>query len=149
MQGYNGQIMVDTESQVIVSQNATNSTSDAQDLVPLLEGCKENTGRHPGETLADTGYFSEADLNEAGKDTELFITTQNRWKLRKELAEKGPPRGRIPKPYGPREQMARKLRTKRGADAFMQRNQVEAVLGQMCMRSLNSFRLRSQEGPAG
>jgi len=45
-----------------------------------------------------------------------LIATTKDWKQRKELREKGPPRGRIPKGISTMERMERKLRTKRGWD---------------------------------
>ncbi|TVR62587.1 MAG: hypothetical protein EA422_11035 [Gemmatimonadales bacterium] len=44
---------------------------------------------------------------------------------------------------------ARKLRTKRGAQAYKQHSQVEAVFGQMEMRGLNTFLLRGKKGAGG
>lgn len=149
VQGYNGQIMVDTASQVIVAQHVTNEANDLRQLVPLLEGCEEVTGRRPAELLADTGYWSEANLERGGEQTELFIATMKGWKHHKELRKKGRPRGRIPKHYGSKERMARKLRTKRGAETYKQRGQVEAVFGQMDMRGLRSFLLRGRIGASG
>lgn len=146
VQGYNGQIMVDTASQVIVAQHVTGETSDVKQLVPLMEGCEKVTGRQPEELLADAGYWSEHNLESAGEQTELFIATKKGWKHLKELRSKGPPRGRIPKHYGPRERMERKLRTKRGVARYKQRGRVEAVFGQMHMRGLSSFLLRGREG---
>lgn len=149
VQGYNGQIMVDTTSQVIVSQHVTNETNDVRELRPLLEGCEEVTGRRPGELLADAGYWSESNLECGGEQTELFIATMKGWQHLKELRKKGSPQGRIPKHYRSKERMARKLRTKRGAETYKQRGQVEAVFGQMDTRGLSSFLLRGRRGASG
>jgi transposase len=150
VQGYNGQIMVDCTSQVIVAQHVTNAATDVHQLGPLLEGCEEVNGARPSEVLADAGYWSEDNVEqEANENTELFIATTKDWKRRKELAELGPPRGRIPKDYGPKERMERKLRTKRGREIYKERSSnVEPVFGQMVMRGLGDFLLRGVDGAA-
>jgi len=148
VQGYNGQIMVDCGSQVIIAQHVTNEANDVRQLRPMLEGCERVNGARPSELLADAGYWSEENVEqEADENTELFIATTKDWKRRKELREQGPPRGRIPKHYGPKERMERKLRTKRGREIYKQRScSVEPVFGQMVMRGLEDFLLRGIEG---
>lgn len=150
VQGYNGQIMVDTSSQVILAQHVTNEANDVRQLMPLLEGCEAVNGRRPDELLADAGYWSEENVVREGSQTELFIATTKDWKRRKELQEQGPPRGRIPKHYGAKERMERKLRTKPGRATYKERGQsVEAVFGQMEMRGLSQFLLRGERGAGG
>jgi len=147
VQGYNGQAVVDCESQVIVAQDVTAEANDVGQLAPLLERCEEANGRRPEQILADAGYWSEENAGLEDGQTELFIATTKDWKRRKELREQGPPRGRIPKHYGPKELMERKLRTKRGREIYRERSTtVEPVFGQMAMRRLNDFLLRGLEG---
>lgn len=122
VQGYNGQIMVDTSSKGMVAQHVTSEANDVQQLSPLLEGCEEVNGRRPDEPLSDAGYRSEENVEREGKQAELWIATTKDWKRRKEFREQGPPRGRIPKHYGAKERMERKLRTK----PTHQRDQVHA-----------------------
>lgn len=151
VQGYNGQIMVDCSSQVVVAQHVTNEANDVQQLGPLLEGCEEVSGVRPGELLADAGYWSAENIErEEDENTELFIATTKDWKRRKALREEGPPRGRIPEHYGPKERMERKLRTKRGRETYKERSSsVEPVFGQMVMRGLADFLLRGLDGASG
>ena len=111
VQGYNVQAMVDTESQVIVAQAVTDEANDKQQLEPMVEACEETNGERPDELLADAGYWSEANAELADEEMEPFVATQKDRKRRKELREQGPPRGRIPGDYGPKELMERKLRT--------------------------------------
>lgn len=113
-QGYNGQAMVDCDTQVIVAQDITTDANDVQQLKPMLENCEEVNGKRPEMALADAGYWSKANAQLADEQTELFIATTKDWKRRKEPREADPPRGRIPKWYGLKERMERKLRTKRG-----------------------------------
>ena len=58
---YNAQIAV-SEDGVIVATGTTDSPSDAQQLVPMVEAVKETTGRRPKVAVADTGYLSESNL---------------------------------------------------------------------------------------
>ena len=62
IQGYNAQAAVDAQAQIIVAQSLTNSMSDQDQLVPLIDGIKDNLGRRPKEASADAGYCSEANL---------------------------------------------------------------------------------------
>lgn len=147
IQGYNGQAMVDCKTQVIVAQDVTTEANDVGQLGPLLERCEEANGRRPKQALADAGYWSEGNAELEDQQTELFIATTKDWKRRKELREKGPPRGRIPNDYGPKERMERRLRTQRGRRIYKERSTtVEPVFGQMAMRDLNDFLLRGLEG---
>ncbi|GAB7092840.1 hypothetical protein JCM18237_31110 [Halorubrum luteum] len=99
------------------------------------------------KALADAGYWSKANAQLADEQTELFIATTKDWKRRKELREADPPRGRIPKWYGLKERMERKLRTKRGRGIYRKRSQsVEAVFGQHVTRGCDRFLLRGEAG---
>jgi transposase len=146
-QGYNGQAMVDCDTQVIVAQEITTDANDVQQLKPMLETCEEVNGKRPEKALADAGYWSKANAQLADEQLELFIATTKDWKRRKELREADPPRGRIPKWYGLKERMERKLRTKRGKGIYSKRSQsVEAVFGQHVTRGCDRFLLRGEAG---
>jgi hypothetical protein len=58
MQGYNAQIAVDAEAQVIVAAELTQSPNDARQLVPMAQAIVENVGKLADTTSADAGYFS-------------------------------------------------------------------------------------------
>jgi transposase len=62
IQGYNAQAAVDAGAQIIVAHGLTQSTSDQDQLVPLIDEIKANLGRKPKEASADAGYCSEANL---------------------------------------------------------------------------------------
>ena len=62
IQGYNAQAAVDAEAQIIVAHSLTESMSDQNQLVPLIDGIKDVLGRKPKEASADAGYCSEANL---------------------------------------------------------------------------------------
>jgi transposase len=62
VQGYNGQLAVDTAHQIIVAQRLTTNGSDQAGLVPLLEATQAALGRTPREVSADAGFCREANL---------------------------------------------------------------------------------------
>ena len=64
VQGYNAQLAVDANSQVIVGQLISNERNDLKHLVPLVEQVEANTEDVIGEVSADTGYYSEMNLEE-------------------------------------------------------------------------------------
>ena len=63
--GYNAQIVVDEENQLIVAQDVVNDGNDMQQLLPMLENVKEELGSSADETLADAGYATGKSLSEA------------------------------------------------------------------------------------
>jgi hypothetical protein len=76
IQGYNAQAAVDAEAQIIVAHGLTPGMSDQDQLVPLVDGIKDNLGRHAKEASADAGYCSEANLSAlADRDIGAYIAT--------------------------------------------------------------------------
>ena len=62
IQGYNAQAAVDEKAQIIVAHDLTQSMSDHNQLVPLMDGIKDNLACQPKQASADAGYLSEANL---------------------------------------------------------------------------------------
>ncbi|MBI4705055.1 MAG: transposase [Deltaproteobacteria bacterium] len=74
VQGYNAQIAVDAEAQVIVAAELTQSPNDARQLVPMAQAIVENVGKLAETTSADAGYFSaEAVEHPALARTNLLV----------------------------------------------------------------------------
>ena len=72
--GYNGQISVDEDSQMIVGQHLTQNVNDKQELKPALEEIEGTTGELPDELSVDNGYFSGSNLEALeGKDIEVYM----------------------------------------------------------------------------
>lgn len=63
--GYNAQAVVDSQSSLIVAEEVTNSGSDNDQLVEMVEKAEENVGGTASETVADGGYYSPGQLAEA------------------------------------------------------------------------------------
>ena len=76
IQGYNAQAAVDGTAQIIVAHGLTHGMSDQDQLVPLIDGIKDNLGRKPKEASADAGYCSEANLEAlADRDVSAYLAT--------------------------------------------------------------------------
>lgn len=145
-QCYNAQAAVDAKRQIIVACDVTQDANDKQQVKPIVEKLKQNTGGNKPKTVtADTGYFSEANaelLESEGIDA--CIATAKRKHTR---SLPPAPRGRIPKNATVMQRMARKLRTVKGRCTYSKRKQiVEPVFGQIKQaRGLRRFLLRGIE----
>ncbi len=127
---YNAQAVVDEANQVIVATDFAASGADNPAFADMLAQTHTNTAITPAQTLADAGYFSEANINTAQQvGTDAFIATG---RLAHGDTVPDAPRGRIPTNATPKARMARKLRTKKGKAAYSRRKViVEPVFGQM------------------
>lgn len=151
VQGYNGQAAVDEQAQIIVAADVTQQANDKQQLEPMVEQVKANTGQTPRRVSADAGYFSED--NAAYLDQEQidgYLAT-GRQKHSGGGESTAPPRGRIAKDATSKDRMARKLRTKRGREVYRKRKQiVEPVFGQTkACRGIRGFLLRGHDAVRG
>jgi len=146
IQAYNAQAAVDAETQIILDAFVTNVGSDRPFLLPLVKGIIKNTSKIPDELSADTGLYSEENLNVL-KDygIEAFIPpeklTHNEWRNME------PPPDIIPENLTPKESMRIKLRTKHGKERYKLRmTSIEPVFGQIKeARGLRQFLLRGLE----
>ena len=67
VQGYNAQVAVDADSQVIVAQSVVNTGSDAHQMIPLLQQIRGHLRRQAQEISADSAYCSELNLKALAK----------------------------------------------------------------------------------
>jgi hypothetical protein len=65
IQAYNAQAAVDAQAQVVAAAEITQAANDSQQLVPMIEQVKANTGRNPEAVSADAGYWSEDNVTDA------------------------------------------------------------------------------------
>lgn len=131
-QCYNGQVAVDTDSMLIVGTFVTQAGNDKQQITPMLAVLnrqKDQIGL-PTQLLADTGYFSAANVNaclDAGIEPLIAVKRDEhnspvlaRWTEPPPLADDADMVTR----------MAHKLKTKSGRAAYGLRKQtVEPVFG--------------------
>ncbi len=109
-QGYNVQA-VTTRDQIIVAAEVSRQATDMHELQPMIEVMHRNLqAAHCGPArvlLADAGYYSEANVRQAGSaGPGLLLATRSD---RNRRVGAPPPRGRIPAGLSVRERMDRKL----------------------------------------
>jgi len=80
-QGYNAQVAVDAEQQVIVAQFVVAAQNDWLYLPRLLDEIRNNTGRQADEVSADAGYCSETNLRTLGRrGIRGYVATGRQWR---------------------------------------------------------------------
>ncbi len=135
-QCYNGQAIVDSVSQVIVTAELSDQAPDARLLEGALEQLDENLEAIGAQLpagaalLGDAGYFSEHNIAiSAEHGLDAYLAT-GRFKHSEPPASA--PRGPIPEDASAKQLMARKLKQKAGAALYAKRKTiVEPVFGQM------------------
>jgi len=144
LQGYNCQLAVDSDHQVIVAIGVSNQPPDVEHLVPMLERIATSAGALPDVMTLDAGYWSEDNAKScADQGIDAYIATG-----RLPHGQPLPPkRGPLPKDADAKTRMARKLRSKKGFRIYPQRKAiVEPVNGQIKeARGLRRFLLRGLE----
>lgn len=65
---FNVQFATDTESQVIVGVDVTNSGSDQGEMLPMVEQLEERYDKVPDEYLADGGFAKKEDIEQLDPD---------------------------------------------------------------------------------
>jgi len=135
-QCFNGQAIVDSETQVIVAAELSDQAPDVEQLEPALDQLQENldaTGAELPENAAltaDAGYFSEENIKTTtAHGLDPHIATG---RFKHSEPQPPAPRGPIGKDTTPKQRMARKLKTKKGRAVYARRKAVvEPVFGQM------------------
>lgn len=130
IQGYNAQIAVDCEHQIIVGCDLTNMAADAPHLQPLMGQVSDNTGAVPVELSADAGYFSAANVqSQTGSFRQCFIPPD-----RQKHGRSAPPSlpDCDPADLGVADRMRLLLSTPQGQAAYSNRmKNAEPVFGQI------------------
>jgi transposase len=140
LQGYNCQLAVDSDHQVIVAVGVSNQPPDAEHLEPMLQRIAASAGVQDVMTM-DAGYWSEDNAKACSdQGIDAYIATG-----RLPHGQLPPPkRGPIPRNADVKARMARKIRSKKGSRIYAQRKAiVEPVNGQIKeVRGLRRFLLR-------
>ena len=148
-QAYNAQVAVEPDFQLIVGQLVTQDANDKQQLKPVVEAMREQSGQKPAEVVSDSGYCSDANLQYLEqKKIEGFVATDR--ESYRDRSQPGP-RGPLPKEATRVDRMRRKLQTKVGAAIYSKRKTVvEPVFGQIKqVRGFRQFLLRGLEKVKG
>lgn len=144
LQGYNCQVAVDSDHQVIVAVGVSNQPPDVEHLEPMLQRIGASAEGVPTVMTMDAGYWSEDNVKVcADQGIDAYIATG-----RLPHGQPPPPkRGPLPRDADAKTRMARKLRSKKGSAIYAQRKAiVEPVNGQIKEgRGLRRFLLRGLE----
>src|SRR5438876_14163 len=138
-QGYNAQIGVDGQAQIIVGAKVVQAGNDQQQLVPVLQEVAQHLGRMPEAASADGGYFSTAALtNEAVRGVNLHVPPNERAPDPESLAET------LPASASVQQRMWQKLKSPEGRAIYSRRQViVEPVFAQIKhVRGFRQFLLR-------
>jgi len=74
--GYNGQIVVDSDNQIIVAQHVSQNANDKKEVKPALKNLKATTGKLASKFSADNGYMSGDNLEVLEEEsTDAYIAT--------------------------------------------------------------------------
>ena len=143
VQGYNCQAAVDADSQVIVAADVTDQANDKKQAEPMAAEVQANMGRNPDEMSADSGYFSEANVEHLEKEREIDVYISP-GREKKDSSEADPTSSPVSTDPSVKDRMKAKLRTPEGKATYSKRKEtVEPVFGQMKLgRGLRQFLLR-------
>jgi len=145
VQGYNCQIAVEENFQLIVGQAVTQQANDKKQLEPMVEAIEEQAGHKPREVLADSGYGSEENFKYLRRrHIDGYVATERQKDGERRLVCK---RGPLPKGANAVERMKRKLQTQVGRRIYAMRKAiVEPVFGQIKqVRGFRQFLVRGLE----
>ena len=140
-QCYNAQALVDTESMLVLVAQVSQDANDKLQVVPMVEGLQANPEglKQPETLLADTGYFSESNVDACvkAKITPLIAVKRDehypQWRDRFTEPEA------LPEDASSVDTMRHALKTKDGRAAYALRKQtVEPVFG--IIKSVMGFR---------
>jgi len=149
-QAYNAQAGVDVETHLIVEQHVTQHTNDKQQIEPALEAIGDLPAAlgKVKKLLADTGYFSEANVKKCVKGGMLPFIPEKRQQHNLALTERFSEDPEAPQNATAVEAMRHRLQTQEGKAVYAKRKAtVETVIGiikevlgfrQFRLRGLNS-----------
>ena len=118
IQGYNCQLAVDGDHQVIVAVGVSNQPPDFEHLEPMLERIATTAGALPDVMTMDAGYWTDENAKACvDQGIDAYIATG-----RLPHGQPPPPkRGPMPKDADAKTRMARKIRSKKGSRIYAQR----------------------------
>jgi transposase len=152
-QTYNAQAAVDTESKLIVTAHITQQSNDKQELEPTLE----NLAALPKELgtatelLADSGYYSETNVNACEDKTITPYIAVDRQSHNRSVWERFKEPPALPENADSVTTMKHRLKTKAGKAVYALRKITsEPVFGVIkAVMGFRNFMLRGKEATAG
>jgi transposase len=153
VQGYNAQASVDDDTHLIVEQHISQQPNDKQEVAPTVERLQQlpEALGEAEKLLADTGYFSEANVNTCESDGIVPYIPEGRQGHNEPLHERfadGPPAPEQPNAV---EAMRHRLKTREGKAIYARRKStVETVFGIIKqVQGFRQFLLRGLDSVAG
>lgn len=143
VQGYNAQVAVDHESQVIVATDVLQAATDKGQLVPMVLHVVDNLEEVPEAISADAGYWAEEEIETLAYYQIPAYVAPGKIRHREWRAQQVVPEP-LPEDLSTKERMAYRLRTERGRAEYEKRKiTAEPVLGQIKgARGVRQFLLR-------
>lgn len=138
VQGYNAQVAVDAETQVIVAAEVTQEVLDRGQLSAMMESTERNAGQSPCVITADAGYWDTETVQKAiHSGAQVLVPPDGSATLKA-----GQPRQMVNNPLAQR--MRAELATEAGRALYRMRQAiVEPVIGYIKdMRGFRRFSLR-------
>jgi len=148
LQGYNCQLAVDEEHQIIVAQAVTNQPPDNGNLLPLLDQVRDHCEASPTTVTADAGYwFAEVDAQGQRRGTAVYVAPDRR----RHGTDLDPPAPESEQEPTAKHLMRAKLCTPEGRAIYARRKAVvEPVNGQIKeARGFRRFLLRGLHAVSG
>lgn len=146
-QCYNAQASVDTDTMLVVGSHLTQNPNDKQEIVPAIESLHalpEELGA-ARNLLADTGYYSEQNVNRCVSNGITPYISTKREKHHKSLKERFAEDSEQREPEDAVDEMRQRLKTKAGRRIYAKRKStVETVFGNI--KSTLGFRQFSLRG---
>jgi len=129
-QCYNAQASVEHDSRLIVHQHLTQNINDKQEIVPTFQWFAKYPKLKPSSILADTGYFSEANINSCEAQKIIPYISFGKEKHNQPLEERFKKEEPLPDNPTAVEKMKHRLQTKEGKAIYAQRKStVETTFG--------------------
>jgi transposase len=152
-QCYNAQAGVDTDTHLIVEQHISQQSNDKQEVAPALERLQQlpDALGQVDALLADTGYFSEANVNTSEASGITPYVPAGRQRHNEPLHERFADDPPEPKQPSPVEAMAHRLKTRNGKALYAKRKStVETVFGIIKhVQGFRQFLLRGFDNVSG
>lgn len=153
-QAYNAQASVEVESRLIVGQSLTDQANDKQQLAGAVETVQEN-GAQIGSVLVDSGYYSQAAVQQVETDPEgqptgttvyAAVEKTSHHRSVEDLEKKEEPLPPGPE-AGIKEIMQHRLQTKEGKALYnLRKETIEPIFG--IIKETMGFRRFSMRGKA-
>ena len=139
--GYTATVAV-SKDHLIVGQQVSQASNDNGLLLPMVEAVERECGAGPGQVLADSGFFSQENIEELERRRiDAYVPDSH---LGRELNRGVRVRGHSATRHPAQRRMRRKLRSPAGRAVYQRRKGiVEPVLGVLKeQRGMRRFRLR-------